>query len=221
MRTGIFVIAALVLMIAVAACKKGDDSATIQQFTTVNFINATGDTLNVYVNGSRVNTTNSLYPMGSSGYINALLGQQNYQVRKYRNANVLFNLPVPLDTGKTYSFYLAGNTADQAFTDVDTIKNTPDTTLVRFVHTASNAGAVDVVMNDTLRFSGSVFKKTTPFLAVSPGIKRVQIFKAGTKNALTTDTLTFLDNRAYTLFVKSGLGANGLATGNLGLIVNK
>ncbi|RFZ95130.1 DUF4397 domain-containing protein [Mucilaginibacter conchicola] len=212
MKLKLFFIAVFTVVCAFVACKKGDDSIGIKQYTSVNFINATADTVNVYVNGSRVNTTNSLYPLGASGYINSLLGEQNYQVRKAGKPDVLFSLPASLDSGKVYSFYIAGNSPGQAFTDVDTLKNTPDTLLLRFVHTSPNLGQVDVRVGntvDTLLFSNRDFKTTSPFVAVGPGIKRIRIYKAGTSTLLSDDTFTLNDNRAYTLFTKSGLSANG------------
>ncbi|MBL4675712.1 MAG: hypothetical protein JKY70_05840 [Mucilaginibacter sp.] len=100
MNLKLFVFAVFVAVCMFVACKKGDDSTGVRQYTSVNFINTTADTVNAYVNGSRVNTTNALFPLGSSGYINALLGKQNYQVRKNGKPDVLFNTAISLDTGK-------------------------------------------------------------------------------------------------------------------------
>jgi hypothetical protein len=47
-------------------------------------------------------------PLGSTGYLTTPLGEQNYQVKKDRTPNTLFNLGLPLDTGKVYSVFSDG-----------------------------------------------------------------------------------------------------------------
>jgi len=53
------------------------------QTTGLNVTNASTDTLNYYLNGTRVNNASSIYPLGSSGYIGVAVGQQNYQFKKF------------------------------------------------------------------------------------------------------------------------------------------
>ncbi|MFD0792376.1 DUF4397 domain-containing protein [Mucilaginibacter litoreus] len=209
-------------IIAISSCKKGVDGVTETQTTSVNYINTTGDTLNVYANGSRINITNSIYPLGSSGYLNTPIGEQNYQVKKYGNPNVLFSLQMPLKEDNVYSFYLTGNSPDNVFTDVDTLKGVDTLTLIRFVHTSPNAGNVDVWVGDTVKFNGMAYKSTSQFMHIRPGIKRIRIYKAGcTTQLLSDETRTLIINRAYTLFTKSGLSADGGTTSGTGLVINK
>ncbi|QXV67275.1 DUF4397 domain-containing protein [Mucilaginibacter achroorhodeus] len=222
-RTLIAVIVAISAFIT--ACKKGDDSTGIRQTTTVNLVNATVDTVNVYVNGSRVNTTNFLYPLGSSGPINTLVGLQNYQARKAGRPDVLFNVPLALDSGKRYSFYIAGNSAEQAFAFVDTLSSAAkDTLLVRVAHTSPSVGNVDVTVGDTLAFTNISFKSISPYFATGSGSRRhIRIYKAGIAHSaaslISDDIWLLTPRRAYTIFLRSNLTTSP-TTNATGLTLN-
>jgi hypothetical protein len=220
MKFKILVFTAFIGMISMASCKKGNDAPITTETTLINFLNAGTDTLNFYVNGSRLNTLASLYSLGSTGYINTPLGEQNYQVKKYRNPNVLLSLSLPLEADNIYSLYVTDGTPENTFTSLDDLTPVADTTGVRFVNTSPKAGDMDVFMNDTLRFKTSAFKSASAFLPVSAGIKHIVIYKAGTKDVLSDETRTLQLRRVYTLFTKASL-STGSATSNTGLIINK
>ncbi|GGH20395.1 DUF4397 domain-containing protein [Mucilaginibacter phyllosphaerae] len=221
-RFKIPVLIAFAVVLAFTACKKGNDVATTTLSTYINFINTTGDTLNFYVNGSRLNTPSTVYPLGASGYLLSPIGRQNYQVKKNADPAVLYGLPLPLDSGIVYSFYTTGNTADKAFTTIDTLRSVPLTvSYIRFVNTSPNAGSLDVSFNDTTRFSDCAYKSSTGYKSFTPGSKTVTIKKAGTGEILSQETRVLVAGRGYTLFTKSTLSATGAnATPATGLILN-
>ena len=219
-KTPLFVF--FIALIFVTACNKFDDPPAKLPTTYLNFINASADTLNFYVNGSRLNTLSSTYPLGSSGYIQSPLGEQNYQVKKFGHGEVQLNVPITLDSAGVYSFFATDGTVENSFTTKDSLYTLPDSvTSIRFVHTSPKLGAVDVTVGDTVKFRARGFKTTSIFVKVGPGIKRIRIYKAGTTQVLSDEERIIQSRRAYTLFIKSGLTDAGRTTPATGIIINK
>jgi hypothetical protein len=211
---------AFIVVLAWASCKKADDTAITTPTTLVNFINASSDTLNLYVNGSRLNTLSSTYPLGSSGYIPTPIGEQHYQVKKYKSPAVLFNLLLPFDVD-IHSLYVTDATPENTFITNDTLITIPvASSLIRFVHTSPQAGNVDVFVGSAVNFKARAFKTATVFLAIKSGDYRIVIKKAGTDQVLSDEIRTLQVGRSYTLFTKAGLSTGG-ATSNTGLIINQ
>jgi hypothetical protein len=216
----------LIASVAFVSCKKGNDQPAVSPTTTLfNSINASTDTINLYVNGNRLNTFTSLYPLGSTGYIATPIGLQNYQLKKYKNPAVLLTLPLQFDLNVNplivRSLYITDATAENSFITNDTLKVIPaDSSLIRFVHTSPNAGAVDIFIGDAANFKGRAFKSVTVYLPVKSGDYRILIKKAGTADILSDETRTLQVGRSYTLFTKAGLTTGG-TTSNTGLILNQ
>jgi hypothetical protein len=212
--------------LAFTSCKKGNDNPIVTPATTLfNSINASTDTINLYVNGNRLNTLTSLYPLGSTGYIATPSGLQNYQLKRYKNPAVLLNLPLQFDLNKdplyVHSLYITDATAENTFITNDTLQTIPaESSLIRFVHTSPKSGVVDVFVGDAVNFKARAFKSVTVFLPVKAGSYRIVIKKAGTTEVLSDETRTLQAGRSYTLFTKSGL-ITGSTTSNTGLILNQ
>src|SRR6185312_5588581 len=95
------------------ACKKNNDAPAARYTSNLNIINASTDTVNFYLNGSRLNGNSNLYPLYSSGYLQVPAFAQNFQVKKLFNQTTnavqqLFSIPLNLDTAKGYSLFIAG-----------------------------------------------------------------------------------------------------------------
>ncbi|RYU89998.1 DUF4397 domain-containing protein [Mucilaginibacter terrigena] len=222
MKLKILVFIAFTGLVGLAACKKGDDAPIATKTTLINFINASTDTLNFYVNGTRLNTLSSSYPIASTGYIQTPLGEQNYQVKKMGSPTALFDLPLPVNSANIYSFFVTDGTLENTFTTADSLYTLPDSvTTIRFAHTSPNLGDVDVTVGDTVKFNARAFKTATIFLAVNPGVKRIRVYKAGTSDLLSDEQRTLQPRRAYTLFTKGTLTAAGSTASGTGLIINK
>nr|WP_157535827.1 DUF4397 domain-containing protein [Mucilaginibacter sp. L294] len=222
MKFKLFVFIVFIGVIAIVSCKKGNDDAPATPLkTSINFINASSDTINFYVNGTRLNIAAASYPLGSTGYLTTPLGEQNYQVKKDRNPNTLFNLVLPVDTGKVYSFFVTDNTSENTFTVVDTLKKVDKLSLIRFVHTSPKMGDVKILMNDTVMFAKAKFKSVSDYLHVTGGLKVIKVLDAEGK-VLIEESRVLVLGRAYTLFTKGGLTAtDSKATTGTGLIINK
>ncbi|TFF34944.1 DUF4397 domain-containing protein [Mucilaginibacter psychrotolerans] len=210
--------------LAIAACNKGDDSVPTSSTltTTLNVVNTTTDTLNYYLNGSRVNTTSSLYPFGYTGYLAVKYDDQDYQFKRLGSADVLFNLSLTLDTNKVYSLFVAGRAAEQTFTTLDTLTaDTSGRARIRFVNASPDAGNLDVLIGDTVNFKVRAYKSASVFLPVGAGIKHVRVFQSGSATAISDTTRTLVAGRVYTLFAKGKLAGIGGAKFGTGLMVNK
>jgi hypothetical protein len=211
-----------ILAFGLASCKKKDDAPPAVKTTNLNVINASADTLNYYLNGTRVNTASSVYPLGSSGYIGVAVGQQNYEFKRPRSPVVLMSLPISLDLGKTYSLYVAGRSADQTFSTIDTLAvDTGNLARIRFVNASPDAGTLDVMVGDTVNFKARAFKTSTVFLPVIAGNKHIRIYQSGTHALKIDETLLLIAGRAYTLFTKGRLSGTGTAALGTGLVVNR
>jgi hypothetical protein len=209
-----------------AACKVGDDTVPQSESltTTLNVVNATTDTLNYYLNGSRVNTTSALYPFGYTGYLSVKYADQNYQFKRLGNADVLFNLPLALDTNKIYSLFVAGQTADDTFTSIDTlVSDTASRPKIRFVNASPGSGDLDVRVGegDTINLKVRAYKSTSVFLPIGPGVKHIRVFRAGSSIAIADTSRTLTAGRIYTLFAKGTLTGTGGKKFGTGLVVNK
>lgn len=236
MNTRLSVLLAFIFIVGLSACnKKNNDAPTVALKSSLNIVNASADTVNFYLNGTRLNNNSNLYPLVSTGYLtNILAGSQNFQVKKMFNpvtstVQTLFTIPLKLDTGTNYSLYIAGETLDNAFLIPDftqaqanqlaSMTNTGDTvqttSLVRFVNASPTVGNLDIAIGDTVKFTNVPFKTAENFTLINSGSKiPFNIYKSGTTTPLTTGTLVLSPGTAYTVYSKGALnGTNNSAFG--------
>ncbi|MBL4675713.1 MAG: DUF4397 domain-containing protein [Mucilaginibacter sp.] len=98
--------------------------------------------------------------------------------------------------------------------------------MIRFVHTSPSVGNIDVMVGDTLTFTNTTYKSISEFFPTGAGQRRIRIYKAGvahsTATLLVDETRLLTASRAYTLYTKSGLTANGpTTTTGTGIVVNR
>jgi len=185
----------------------------------VNVVNATADTLNIFQNGTRFNYSSGFYPGGSLGYLTVLAGEHQYQIKKAGTPNVLLGLPLKLDSGKVYSFFIAGNSADRVFLTKDVFLANSDVE-IRFVN-ASPGMTFDIKIAGNFSSGNRTFKSATDFVKMTADKNHYELYETGNPNPLKTGDLTLAENRAYTLFTKgtaTGTGDNAL---DVKLIVNR
>src|ERR1700761_7427601 len=124
MNTRIVVLFFIACATVFTACKKNNDAPTTSLTTSLNIINAGTDTVNFYLNGTRLNSNSNLYPDYTTGYFGVSAGAPSFQIKKLFNpatntVQQLFSLPLKLDPANRYSLFIAGETQAQAFTTVD------------------------------------------------------------------------------------------------------
>jgi hypothetical protein len=218
----------VLLMIAAVAgcfvsCKKNNDKpdAVDSSTTSLNVINATFNNVNIYVNGTRINNTTTFYPGGTLGYILVKAGTQNYSVKLDgpNNPNPLFSLPLTLSKDSIYSFYVAGNTADQVFKTTDVlVADTNEQAKIRFVNASPDAGNISVhfegitAVLDTEKVKDLGFKATSTFYLVAPGEHNMALHSVGFPGTVVRDTVSLNAGKVYTYY-GYGNKSTGLATG--------
>jgi len=192
--------------IAMASCKNNDNVFPKQVSSYLNVVNASADTLNVYLNGTRQNNTTSLFPGGQSLYITVPAGVQNYSFKKAGSPNVLFSVPLNLKDTIHNSIYVTGETAAGSFTSVDAAYTDPTHAALKFVNASPDAGSLDVAVGDSLKFfQGVSFKLVTPLLPVGGGQKRIRVYLAGAANAAIDTTITIVASKSYALFSEGSI----------------
>ncbi len=213
------------MMVVFVSCKNNDEVFAKKVTTGLNIVNATADTLNFYLNGTRLNNTSSLFPAGQSYYLTVPAGVQNYSFKKAGPAvyNVLFNLPLKLLDSSLYSTYVYGESASETLTTqdelpIDTLH--PDTTMVRFVNVSSDAGNLDVYIGSSVSFKSSVFKTSSAFVEFPGGANEIKVFQSGSSIAKVDTTITFQAGSIYTIFSKGLLNGKGNSAFNIGVALN-
>jgi hypothetical protein len=215
------------VIIGLSACKKTDDTPATTLTTSLNLINASPDTVNFYLNGTRLSKSN-LYPAGSSGYFNVAYGQQNYQVKDIfdptgSTVRTLFSKTLTLDTSKYYSFFIVDETAENAFLTNDNLQ--PDTTVnecfVRFVNASPDAGALDFAVGDTVKFSNVAFKTASEFKSVGvSSLKPINLYHAGSATPVISGHYGLLAGKSYTFYSLGKLTGTGNSVFSLGATLN-
>jgi hypothetical protein len=204
------------------SCKNNDSVIRPALQTGLNVVNATADTLNFYINGTRQNELSAIYPTGYLGLILIPSGPQNYQFKKAGSPNVLINAPMSFDYNTHNSIYVTGESADKVFNTLDVLPNIDTfkfTTAVRFVNAAPDAGNLDVFI-DSLEFPGVAYKSFSAFPLMGSGQKRVKVYLSGMATARLDTVMTFQSNIDYTLFTKGLINGKGNAAFNVGRLIN-
>jgi hypothetical protein len=212
-----------VVISGLLSCKNNDSVIRPPLQTGLNVVNATADTLNFYINGTRQNGLSAIYPTGYLGLILIPSGQQNYQFKKAGSPNVLFSAPMSFTFNTLNSIYVTGESADKVFKTLDTlpiIDTFKFTTGVRFVNAAPDAGNLDIFIGDTVKIRSRTFKSSSIFLLTGSGQKRIKVYLSGVATARLDTTMTFQSNIDYTLFAKGLLNGKGNAAFNVSRLIN-
>ncbi|MFI5161614.1 MAG: DUF4397 domain-containing protein [Sphingobacteriales bacterium] len=218
-----------VLMMGLTACKKNNDAPVVStSIDSLNVVNATADTINYYLNGTRLNNNSNLYPSGSSGYYQVPGGSQAFQVKKIFNpatgaAQSLFNITLPLEPHHYYSLFVAGESSDQAFTTLDTLRADTITNqcYVRFVNASPDAGSYDFAVGDTLKFTSKAFKSAGGFTSVGvSGFKPLALYQSGSSTPLISVTYPLIARLSYTFYTRGKLNGTGNSALGLSVTVN-
>ena len=209
-------------VLAVESCKNNDSVFKPLLYAGLNVVNASADTLNFYLNGTRQNNSSSLYPGSQSFYLGVPQGAQNYQFKKAEAFSVLFSVPLTLKDSVSYSLYVAGESVDKTFSTTDSLylDTAQYSTQIRFVNASSEAGSLDAYVGDTLNYKSRAFTSSPVFLPTGSGIKQVKISVAGSSTLLVDTPITFQPGRIYTLFSRGTVKGTGNAKFRVGIVIN-
>lgn len=213
------------IVIFLTSCKNNDEVFAPVVTTNLTVVNASADTLNFYLNGTRQNNTSSLFPGGSDVNATVPAGLQNYQFKNAGNFNILFSIPLTLKDSTFNTMYVAGQSSNFVFSTADNIPSpsysaTSDTAYIRFVNAAPDIGSLNVSIGRSVNFTALAFKSSSAFLPLTGGLNEVKIFQAGASTPKVDTIITFEPNSVYTLFAKGLLNGKGNAVFDVGIILN-
>lgn len=212
----------LIVFVAVTgffACKKDGEKLTADTQNEITVINAGGDTLNVYENGTRINNGSNLLPSGQYTNLAITAGTQRYQFKKAGNPNTLFETELSMNDSTRYTLFVAGQSADRTFLLRDSLYS--DTAvLIRYVNASPDAGNIDFTIGDLPTIKSIPFKGDTKFLSIPAGKVFYSMYREGQSTPLASGTITVSAGASYNLFSKglvdgkgtSALGARLLRT---------
>lgn len=220
----LFIIA---LIIGLAACKKKyDDAPTIIHKVALSVINASADTINIYLNGSRLNTTSAILPGYFTKYDSVPRGQQIYEIKKPFNVSTgtvqnLFGITIP-DTSLQQTLFVTDEKADDAFRTTDVFKAATtaadSTCFIRFVNSSPGSGPLNMTFGSTTVSSTTPFKGYSDFTLVNlykdasvTGVTALKIFNTGSTTPLLIDSVSLSPGSHYTYYTLGVPGATGFA----------
>lgn len=214
------------LIIGLAACKKTyDDAPTVVSQVRLNVINASADTVNIYLNGSRLNSTSAIFPGYSTGYYYVPEGKQTYGIKKPFNVSSntiqnLFSITLPADSNLYHTLFITDEKADNAFETKDNFTAFPgsvtDTCYIRFVNSSPGSGALDITYGGSKLFSNVAFKSNSEFTLINTangasvtGLIPLEVFNAGSTTPLYIDSVGLTAGTYYTFYTMGTPGTTG------------
>jgi hypothetical protein len=219
------IILSIAVIVGFTSCKNNDEVFKPVVSSFFNVVNASPDTLNFYLNGTRQNNNSSLYPGSQSFYLSVPDGADNFQFKKavIGNANVLFSVPLTLADSSNYTLYVSGETVDKSFHTLDLLDtsgiiNFPNIR-IRFVNASSDAGSLTALV-DSANYNAQVYQGSSNFIGMGAGPKEVKIYQQSTSSPKIDTTIIFQPHHIYTLFSRSLLNGKGSVAFNVGVTIN-
>ncbi len=214
----------IIVVMGLLSCKNDDNVFAPVNYSYINFVNASGDTLNFFLNGTRQNNLSGINPTSQTFYIKVPDGQQNLQFKKTGSPVVLFNVPLKLAENFNYSIYVA----DEASTGVFYSQDILDTSGIskgnffklRFVNASPDAGNLSVSIGDTASFSALAYAQTSALRVVGSGKKTIKVYQAGATLPLIDTIIAMQPQFIYTLFSKGLINGKGTSKIGVGLARN-
>jgi hypothetical protein len=222
----------IVVITGFSACKGKDTVSPLDKNPPeVITVNTTTDTINIYQNNIRQNNTSSIYPGGATGYLAFLRGTQNFQIRRTGTTDVLFTKAVTIDSAISYTFFVAGTTADKFFTTIDPIAAAYDTvandatftrSVIRIVNASYDSGPLTVTVGTADTVKSLAFGTATPFMKFNASTSQdVKIYLSNSTTTQLDTTIAFQTGLIYTLYTKGSPKGTGNAAFDIGLTINQ
>ncbi|MDB5022294.1 MAG: hypothetical protein JWP78_49 [Mucilaginibacter sp.] len=218
----------IISIIALSACKKNNDAPVTPKAGGLDVINASADTFNFYLNGTRMNATSSIVPGFSTGYYPVPAGQQSCQIKKQFNTvtntiQTLLSITIPADIYPYHSLFVTDENVNDAFSTVDKLDTTskPNMCFIRFVNASPGSGGLDMAYGSATQFMNVAFKSAGEFILISTvdgasasGSIPIKIFTAGSTTPLVTDSVKLAAQKSYTFYAQGKAGTSGFSIGS-------
>ena len=225
----------IVFILGLSSCKKNNDAPVSTKRDSLMMINASTDTVNLYLNGTRLNNNSDLAPGIAAGYYSAPFGAQAFQVKKKFNpitsiVQPLFTVTYPADGHPYHSLFIVDETQANAFFTVDTLAFLVDTSTinttcyVRFVNASVDAGSLDFAANST-KFSNQAFKTGSGFKPVvvssnTDTLTTINVYHAGQTTPIISVKYSLIPGNAYTFWTQGKLNGTGNLIFSVGTTLN-
>jgi hypothetical protein len=227
MNHRLFILCFLLALTVLAACKKNYDVAnTPVDPPYLNVVNATADTLDYFINGTRQNNQADITPGGATYYLSVLFGAGNYSFKKAGSSVTLFSTSYTLDTAANYTLFVCGETVGDAFIQQDNItqltnNSYSDSSAVRFVNASPKAGTINfaVSVGTLATINTCAFKYTSNFMPIKDTVNEIKVTSSTGAQLLDT-TFTFISGESYTVFTKGMPGGKGNSAFSMVQFVN-
>jgi hypothetical protein len=207
-------------VIGFASCKNNDNVFSPVVSTSLNVTNASADTLNYFINGTRQNTTAGLVPTSTSYYFSIPAGALTLQIKQYGKAPYLFTMPLNYSKGEYHTLFITGEALNKTFITKDSLTLDTPNARVRFVHAAPDAGTLNIAIGDTVSFTNREYTSATLFTSLVAGQKRVRVYLQGSTTAKVDTTITVVSNSGYTIYTKGLLNGTGASKLGIGVTLN-
>ncbi|QJD95111.1 DUF4397 domain-containing protein [Mucilaginibacter robiniae] len=233
----------LLIVAAIAcltACKKNNDVVATVDNTRLSVINATTDPINIYLNGTRQNSTSGIYTGGSTGYLTIAAGTETFAFKHnfnnvdFSNTDTLFTLPLTLPyvapvtvsditTSYAYSLFVTGNTRSDTFLTKDTLTaNSSSLPEMRFINAAPTVPNLQIKLDGTVLFTSNAYKSVSTFQTLaSSGDKVITVINTATGGTIYTTTVSLTSSSIYTLVALGTLKGTGTSAFRVGLLTNQ
>jgi hypothetical protein len=235
MNTKVLSLLFFIIITGLYACKDKDVPSPTAATAQLDILNATGDTLNFFVNGTRQNNVASITPGGATGYLPITIGAQSYSFKREGSPVVLFNMPLVLDTAAYHSVFVGGASASSTFVTSDPLFNAEEqvsdtTCMLRFVNATPDAGTLTFTVStiDTLKVTtvnintpNCAFKYNGPYKSLQAGAKVINVLQQGGGTVKIDTTLTLQPGSVYTLFTTGSVTGKGTAAFAVSIITNE
>lgn len=223
MNTRFIISLFIIAVTGLASCKNNDNVFPKTVTTGLNIINASNDTLNLFINGTRQKNL-TLTSGGQSFYLPVAAGLQNYQFKKNGGIDILFSVPLTLKDSVNNSLYITEETTTSSFNTVDVLDTTginlKPKAKIRFVNASPDAGDLNVTVGSSVSFSAIAFQHTAAFTLIDTGLMAMKVKRVGSDVASVDTSIKLAAGHMYTLFSKGSLTGKGTAKLSLALALN-
>ncbi|MXV16085.1 DUF4397 domain-containing protein [Hufsiella ginkgonis] len=200
---------AMVLMLAgtasllISACVKSSDEQPML-YTALQVVNASPGlpAIDLFFNNNRVNGDREINYKDTISYKSFIQQTANIVIKKHFSSTAYINQNITFDGAKYYTLFLIGKPDSLTYVITEDNTTIPDAgnARVRFLHLAHDTPALEMRLGANKLFSGAAYKSASPYSLVVPGTYTLGLYKSGTDQLLSQQSVTIKDKKIYTIY---------------------
>lgn len=203
----------LLFGLALASCSK-ESAPTAYSYLSIANVSPTLGTYNVYLDGTKANTSGALAFGGTMAYMTMEAGDRVVKFTTESGTDILLNKTLNLEVDGIYSAFLIDKEPKLELLLVkDNITNAnTDKAYIRFIHLSPDAPALDLVLNESSTLvSGQSYKTASSFQPIEPKAYTFNLKYTSSGNiAVQSQELTLEAGKYYTIISKGLLNAGDI-----------